>query len=123
MVVVAVPYVPAPVSFTERPPPPPPFTSRYEIFALFVVGLKVASSVQVLYAVNDLPQLPVKENCPGFVPLSAMPVMATALALVFVTVTDCAALTVWMGRLPKASDHGESVSVEVVSAWPATATE
>src|SRR3954463_4152719 len=97
-------YVPGPVGFTARGPPPPPFTSRYAVFAPTVVGLKIAPSVQVLYAANDLPQLLVKENCPGFVPRSAIPVMVTASVLVFVTVTDCAALEVLMGRLPKASD-------------------
>ena len=39
--------VPVPVSFTERNPPPPPFTSRKAVFAPSVVGLKIASSVQV----------------------------------------------------------------------------
>ena len=52
-----------------------------------------------------------------------MLVMATVLALVFVTVTDCAALEVWIGRSPKASERGESVSTEVVTVWLAIATE
>jgi hypothetical protein len=87
-------YVPVPVSFTERKPPPPPFTSRKAVFSPSVVGLNIASSVQVLYAANDLPQSSVKVNCPGAVPLSAMLVMAAAVALVFVTVTGFAALEV-----------------------------
>ena len=52
-----------------------------------------------------------------------MPVMATALALVFVTFPDCAALEVWFGRSPKASECGVSVSTEVVWAVAAITTE
>jgi len=49
--------------------------------------------------------------------------VATDLALVFVTVTDCAALEVWIGRLPKASEGGVSVGAEVFTAWPAIAAD
>jgi hypothetical protein len=118
----AVGYVPVPVSVTERPPPPP-FTSRKAVFAPSVVGLKIASIVQVAWPASDVPQSSVKSNCFGAAPLSAMPVIARALGLVFVTVTDCAALEVLIGRLPKASARGASVSTEGTSACPAIATD
>ena len=75
-----------------------------------MVGLNVTLIVQVAWPASDLPQLLVGANCPAAVPVSAMLVMATALGLVFVTVTDFAALVVLIGWLPKASERGVSVS-------------
>src|SRR5476651_2091934 len=115
-------YVPVPESITERPPPPP-LTSRKAVLAPCRDGVNCAVSVQVAWPASDWPQSSVKENCPGAVPLSAMPVMATVLGLVFVTVTDCAALEVLIGRLPKASDRGVSVSTEDSFVRQAVATE
>jgi hypothetical protein len=89
--------VPVPVRVTERSPPPPPFTFSTAVFAPFVAGLKVILIVQVACPTSDEPQLLVVANCPAAVPFSAMLVMATTLALVFVIVTDFAALVVLIG--------------------------
>jgi hypothetical protein len=56
--------------------------------------LNVTLMVQLAWFNSELPQLLVEENCPGAEPPSAMVVMGTTLALVFVTVTDFAALVV-----------------------------
>ncbi len=50
-----------------------------------------------------------------------MAVTATAMGLVFVTVTDCAALVELISRLPKASDRGASVSTDPVPWFAAVA--
>jgi hypothetical protein len=93
-------YVPVPVSVTVRRPPPPPFTLKVAVLAPFVVGRNVTLMVQVAWPASDLPQSFVDANWPGLEPFSAILVMATVLALVFVMVTDFAALVVLIGRLP-----------------------
>ena len=87
-------YVPVPARLTVRRPPPPPFTFSVADLAPFVVGRNVTLIVQVAWAAIELPQLLEEANWLDPVPVIAMLVMATTLALVFVTVTDFAVLAV-----------------------------
>jgi hypothetical protein len=103
-------YVPVPVRLTTRRPPPPPFTVKDSGLAPPVVGLKVTLIVQVAWPANERPQLLVEVNCPAVVPVGAILVTAAALGLVFVTVTDIAALDVLIAWLPNASERGDGVS-------------
>jgi len=73
------------------------------------VGANFTLIVQLEPPGTEPPQVFVCLNWLRFVPSRAMLVMGNAALPPFITVTDCAALTVFFVMLPNANDVGETV--------------
>jgi hypothetical protein len=72
-------------------------------------GLNTTLIVQVDPIARDAPQVLVCENWLADAPVNAMLVKGSTVLPVFCTVTDCAALEVFVFTLPNASDVGDNV--------------
>jgi hypothetical protein len=98
-----------PVSVTLCVPAPlPALMFNIAPFAKVEVGANTTLIVQVDPAEMEVPQVLVCENWLGFVPVSVMLVIVSAALALFVTVTNCGELAVFVCTLPNASDVGET---------------
>jgi hypothetical protein len=89
--------------------PPPGVTVKVAVAAPVLVGLNTKLMEQFDPTATDDPQVDVSENDPAFVPESTMLVIGNASVPVFVTVTVCAALEVFVCTLPNAIVAGDTV--------------
>ena len=101
-----------PVSATVCAAEPPPVdTIKLAVAAPVAVGLNTKLTLQLAPTASEVPQVVVCENSVAFAPESAMLVIGSAKIPVFVTVTVCAALDVFVCTLPKAIAVGDTVYV------------
>ena len=89
--------------------PPPVVTAKIAVAAHVAVGAKTRLMEQLVPTATDDPQVDASENTVEFVPVSAMLVIGNVSVPVFVTVTVCGALEVFVCTLPKAILVGDTV--------------
>jgi len=89
--------------------PPPVATVKLAVAPPVAVGVNTTLIAQLAPTATEDPQVEVSEYCPAFVPESTMLVIGNTSVPVFVTVTVCATLDVFVCTLPKAIDAGDTV--------------
>jgi hypothetical protein len=108
------PQVPVPLNGTDLGAAPPPgVTRRIADFAPVVVGLKSTLTVQLPPTATRAGQLCVRANCPGFVPARAIELIGSITLPVLLILTVFAVLVALRATLPKLSEVGETVKVDL----------
>ncbi len=89
--------------------PPPGVTVKVAVAAPETVGANTRLMEQFAPTATEDPQFDVSENDPTFAPERAMLLIGNASVPVFVTVTVCATLEVFVCTLPNAIAVGDTV--------------
>jgi len=89
--------------------PPPGVTVKVAVAAPETVGANTRLMEQFAPTATEDPQFDVSENDPTFAPERAMLLIGNASVPVFVTVTVCATLEVFVCTLPNAIVAGDTV--------------